>query len=122
MKSVQVRNLSNQLAAPLKLGICDSFFSRLKGLMFSTEIASDGGLFFFNTSEDRINSAIHMFFMNFDLTIIWVDSTGKVVDKIMANRWKTLAAPSRGAKFILETNTERFLEYNTGDILEFNYG
>jgi uncharacterized membrane protein (UPF0127 family) len=63
-----------------------------------------------------------MYFMNFDLTIIWVDSAGKVVDKILARRWKTVAAPSKGAKFILETHTSRFSEYNTGDLLDFTYG
>jgi uncharacterized membrane protein (UPF0127 family) len=122
MKCVQVRNLSNPLAIPLQLGICDSFISRLKGLMFSKDIDPNGGLFFLNPTEDRINSAIHMFFMNYNLLIIWVDSTGKVVDKIIASRWKTIAAPQRGAKFILETHPGRFLEYNSGDLLEFEYG
>ena len=122
MKSVLVRNLSNQIATPLQLGVCDNFFTRLQGLMFSKEMDCAGGLFFLNLSEDKINSAIHMFFMNFDLTIIWVDSTGRVVDKIIAKRWKTIAAPASGAKFILEAHTDRFLEYNIGDLLEFNYG
>ena len=90
--------------------------------MFFKGIDSDKGLFFLNPTEDRINSAIHMFFMNFDLTIIWVDSAGKVVDKIIAKRWKTIAAPSKGAKFILETHTSRFSEYDAGDLLEFTYG
>jgi uncharacterized membrane protein (UPF0127 family) len=121
MKSVLVRNLSNQMAIPLQLSICDDFFSRFQGLMFSKEIAPDSGMFFLNQSEDRINSAIHMFFMNFDLAIIWVDSAGQVIDKIIANRWKTIAAPSKGAKYILETHTGRYLEYNAGDFLEFEY-
>jgi uncharacterized membrane protein (UPF0127 family) len=122
MKSVLVRNLSNQNAIPLQLGICDSFLKRLQGLMFYKGIEPNTGLFFLNPAEDRINSAIHMYFMNFDLTIIWVDSGGRVVDKIIAKRWKTIAAPSRGAKFILETHTNRFSDFNSGDLLEFTYG
>lgn len=90
--------------------------------MASKSIPLDGGLFFVNPSEDRLNAAIHMFFMNFDLTILWVDSTGQIVDKIIANKWKTIAAPSKGAKYILETHIDRFNEYNTGDKLEYKYG
>jgi len=86
--------------------------------MFTNSIPNDGGLFFMNSSEDRVNSAIHMFFMNIDLAIIWTDSSGVVVDKVRAFRWKTLAAPKTNAKYILETHRDRFEEYNCGDILE----
>jgi uncharacterized membrane protein (UPF0127 family) len=118
MQSITIQNLTNKNVIPLHLGICVSFLSRLKGLMFTNSIPTDGGLFFVNSSEDRVNSAIHMFFMNIDLTIIWVDSSGVVVDKVKAFRWKTLAAPRANAKYILETHTDRFGEYNCGDILE----
>lgn len=121
MQSLTVRNLSNQQAIPLHLGICSEFFSRLRGLMFTRSIPADGGLFFVNSSEDRVNSAIHMFFMTYDLVIIWADSSGQVVDKVLAYRWKTIAAPQKKAKYILETHIDRFAEYNCGDILEFIY-
>ncbi len=119
MQSITVFNTTNQKATPLHLGICDSFITRLRGLMFSKNISPDGGLFFVNSAEDRVNSAIHMFFMNYDLTILWTDSKGRIVDRVLAKKWITLAAPSRKAKFILETHTERFEDYNIGDILEF---
>jgi uncharacterized membrane protein (UPF0127 family) len=121
MQSITIQNLTNKNAIPLHLGICDSFTSRLRGLMFTNSIPNDGGLFFINSSEDRVNSAIHMFFMNIDLAIIWSDSSGVVVDKVRASRWKTLAAPKSNAKYILETHTDRFEEYNCGDILELLY-
>lgn len=119
MRSVTVNNLSNKQARSLQLGICENFFSRLRGLMFTRSIQANGGLFFINPSEDRINSAIHMFFMGYDLSIIWVDSSYRVVDKVIAHRWKTLAAPQKKAKYILETHVDRFAEYNFGDTLEF---
>ncbi len=68
MRSLTVHNLSNKEAIPLHLSICDDFLSRLRGLMFSNDIASDGGLFFLNPTEDRINSAIHMYLLN----MIWL--------------------------------------------------
>lgn len=122
MRSVQVRNLSNNQAILLNLSLCDNFFSRLKGLMFTKVISSGDGVLFINDSDDRINSAIHMFFMEYDLSIIWIDSYFRVVDKIMAKRWHTIAAPCCPAKFIMEISTDKFENYQTGDLLEFNYG
>lgn len=118
MHAITVFNKTNQKASPLQLGICDTFISRLRGLMFSKNLAVDGGLCFVNSAEDRLNSAIHMFFMNYDLTILWADSEGRIVDKILAKKWSTIAAPQRKAKFILETHIDRFEEYNIGDFLE----
>jgi uncharacterized membrane protein (UPF0127 family) len=122
MKFVIITNLSNNLAIPLRLGICESFFSRFNGLMNAKTISNDGGLFFVNSTEDVLNAAIHMFFMNFDISIFWVDANGRIVDKILARKWKTIAAPSKAAKYILETHVDRFQEYNIGDFLELNYG
>lgn len=121
MRLIKITNISNQSAHPLHLGICDDFFSRLQGLMFTSSIPIDGGLFFINSSEDRINSAIHMWFMNYDLSIFWADNSGIIVDKVIACKWKTLAAPKQNAKYILETHIDRFDEYNYGDKLDFQY-
>jgi uncharacterized membrane protein (UPF0127 family) len=118
MQSFIVKNKTNEEVIPLHLGICDTFLTRLRGLMFTKSIPKDGGLLFINPSEDRVNSSIHMFFMAIDLTIIWLDSSGTVVDKVLAHRWTTLAAPSKGAKYIIETHTDRFGDYNYGDLLE----
>jgi len=118
MQSFKVTNKSNEKAISLHLGVCDTFLTRLRGLMFTGSIPGDGGLLFVNPAEDRINSAIHMFFMSIDLAIIWVDSTGKIVDKVLARRWKTLAAPAENAKYIIETHADRYDEYNRGDLLD----
>lgn len=59
--------------------------------------------------------------MNMDLAIFWLDSTGKVIDKVLARRWKTIAAPNEGATYILETHPDLIDEYNIGDILEIMY-
>ncbi|BCY18828.1 hypothetical protein hrd7_26770 [Leptolinea sp. HRD-7] len=113
-----VNNKTNKNAIPLTLGVCDTFLSRLCGLMFKKSIPENGGLLFINPAEDRINSAIHMFFMRIDLAIVWADSNGVVVDKILAKQWKTLASPQKGAKYIIETHIDRFDDYNCGDLLE----
>ncbi len=116
-----VKNKTNEIAVPLILGVCDTFLTRLRGLMFTGSIPDHGGLIFINPDEDRVNSAIHMFFMQIDLTIIWADSAGVVVDKVLARRWKTLAAPQKSAKFIIETHIDRFGDYNSGDLLDIAY-
>lgn len=116
-----VKNKTNKKAFPLILGVCDTFLTRLRGLMFTGSIPDNGGLIFINPAEDRVNSAIHMFFMQIDLTIVWADSAGVVVDKVLARRWKTLAAPQKNAKFIIETHIDRFDDYNCGDFLDMEY-
>jgi uncharacterized membrane protein (UPF0127 family) len=118
MQSFIVENKTNTKASPLHLGICDTFLTRLKGLMFTRSIPEYGGLLFINSAEDRVNSAIHMYFMDIDLTIIWLDSSYTVVDKVLARRWVTLAAPAKNAKYIIETHVDRFGDYNCGDLLE----
>lgn len=121
MQQYIVKNITNKNAVPLTLGVCDTFLSRLRGLMFTGAIEKNAGLFFINPAEDRINSAIHMFFMWIDLTIFWADSDGVVVDKVLAKKWKTLAAPQKGAKYIIETHIDRFDDYNCGDLLEIEH-
>ncbi len=118
MQHYIVKNITNENALPLVLGACESFISRLRGLMFTGSLSENSGLLFINPSEDRINSAIHMYFMWMDLTIVWADSAGVVVDKVLAKKWKTLAAPKKSAKYIIETHIDRFDDYNCGDLLE----
>ncbi len=121
MQHFIVKNITNDNALPLVLGVCDTFQSRLRGLMFTGSIPENSGLLFINPSEDRINSAIHMYFMWTDLTIVWADSAGIVVDKVLAKKWKTLAAPQKGAKYIIETHIARFDDYNCGDLLDITH-
>ena len=67
MKNIKVRNKTAPLNAALQAGYCESFACRLKGLMFRKGIPDNWGLLLVEGSESIVNSAIHMFFVPFDL-------------------------------------------------------
>jgi uncharacterized membrane protein (UPF0127 family) len=66
---------------------------------------------------DRVNAAIHMFFMNFDIAVIWADEQQNVVDVQLAHRWRPMYAPASAAKYILEMHPDRQHEFQIGDKL-----
>lgn len=74
--------------------------------------------------EDRnskMNSAIHMFFMNFDLCVIWINDMYQVVDVKICKRWKPVYVPSQPARFILETHVSQENHFTIGDQVTFTY-
>lgn len=77
-KIIQLRMASNDEVVCKKLMIVSSFFSRLKGLMFSTELPNCDGLLI-----SPCNS-IHTFFMVYSLDVIFLDKKFKVV-KVLYN-------------------------------------
>ncbi len=97
--------------------ICDNFFSRFKGYMFKRVIGQYEALLFQNDNESKIDAAIHMFFMNFDLAVFWLDKNNKIVDKTLAKKWHPLYYPGHAAKAIIETHPTQFGLFDVGDQL-----
>ncbi len=79
----------------------------------------DDGLLMIYESESQANASIHMFFVGMDLGVIWLDSSQKIVDLKLARSWQPYYAPSSPAKYILEIHPERLVEFEVGDILNF---
>ena len=44
-----------------------------------------------------------MMFMWIDLAVIWINSDFKVVDRVLARRWKLAYFPKCAARYVLET-------------------
>ena len=95
--------------------VCDTFISRLKGFMFQRTIQSNEALLFENKSESRLDAAIHMFFMKFDIAVFWLDKNNQLVDKKIARKWRPIYYPLHPAKMILETHTGNFDFIDIGD-------
>lgn len=93
--------------------------SRLRGLMFATTIRPHEGILLAESVESKINTSIHMFFMNFDIAAIWINSQNTVVDIKLARRWRPYYAPVAPAQYVLETHPDRLIDFHTGDTLEF---
>lgn len=117
MKTVKIINLSHQ-SLTINAQVCDKFIPKLLGLMFKKTIDPKFGLFFKETSETRVNTAIHMFFMNFDITVLWLSKDFIVVDKAWAKKWHPFYAPKSPAQYTLELHVDRFNNFFIGDQLK----
>ncbi len=81
----------------------------------------EGGLLLVQDSESRLDAAIHMFFVNFDLAVVWINRHDEVVDICLAHRWRPFYMPSHKAQMILEIHPKRLHEFNAGDRLSIEY-
>jgi uncharacterized membrane protein (UPF0127 family) len=120
MKQVSISNTSNSALREIKVGFCSSFLSRFKGLMFYPGLRDYEGILLVEDSESRMNSAIHMFFMRFDIAVIWINSKFQVVDVQIARKWHPFYIPAAASKYTLETHPDRVSDFRIGDILSFN--
>jgi uncharacterized membrane protein (UPF0127 family) len=88
--------------------------------MFHPGLGNFEGILLVEESESRINSSIHMFFMRFDIAVIWINSKFQVVDVQIARKWHPFYIPAAASKFTLETHPDRLSDFRIGDILSFN--
>ncbi len=114
-----VSNLSRPTERPARILRCDSFACRLRGLMFRSHLDLDDGLLLEIGRDSRLDSSIHMFFVPFDLAVIWIDASLCVVDKVIAKSWHPAYFPARAARYTLEIHPDRFDTFNVGDKVEF---
>ena len=99
---------------------CQSYWSRLRGLMFRRSLPEDEGLIFVYGRESRIDTSIHMLFMFFAIATVWLDRDGRVVDKVLAKPWRLAYAPSKPAQYVVEACPSLLNQVSTGDRLSFD--
>lgn len=116
---IHVRNLDNPNQTPLQIIYCESFLCRLRGLTFRKELAPTSGLLLVQKRDSRLDSSIHMLAVNFDLAVIWIDSSMQVVDKTLAKNWHLSYTPQKAAQYILETHPDRLNEFQIGNKVQF---
>lgn len=119
MKLVRVRNRSRPETPTLDVAWCDSFFCRLRGLMFRHSLPPDWGLLLVQPRESRLDAAIHMLWMRMDLAVIWLNSHRVVVDARPAYRWRSFLMPGQPAQYILETSLKHLDRFRIGEKVDF---
>jgi len=119
MTIIKVINRTNPDCVPLRVTHCVSFGSRLRGLMFKKKLNDTEAILIDEGQNSRLNTAIHMFFMNFDIAAIWIDQQQNVVDCQLARKWRPYYAPRNPARYILEANPNQLTNFHIGDRLEF---
>ena len=87
-------------AQSIDLYVCKSFFSRLKGFMFTKNI--DKALLF-----DRCNS-IHTFFMKENIDVIMCDNDNKVLFVYKDIHKNKIIPPKNGVRKVFETPSGYF--------------
>lgn len=118
-KFISIENKSRSLAGALRIRFCDTFFCQLRGLTFRSRLAWDEGLLLVGTRDTRLESSIHMLFVSFHLTIVWINAEMKVVDKTLARPWRPAYFSKHPAKYVLEIHPERWEDFETGDRVQF---
>ncbi|HTX80202.1 MAG TPA: DUF192 domain-containing protein [Longilinea sp.] len=115
MRQIKTITVPGSVSDHIKAKYCDTFFSNFKGLMFQKSIAEFEGILLVNGHESRIETSIHMFFMNFSIAVIWLDSNFKVVDTCLAKPWRPYYSPSMPARYVLEAHPNRLNDFKVGD-------
>ncbi len=87
--------------------------------MFQASVSPQQGLLIDEGQNSQINSAIHMLFMRFDITAVWINDSNEVVDVRLAKKWQPAILPAAPARYILETHVDRIHDFQPGDKLSF---
>ncbi len=112
-----IRNLSRPDAPPIRARYCASFACQLRGLMFRRSLSPQEGLLLVQRRPSRLDAAIHMLGMAFDLAVVWIDARQRVVDVRQALRWRPFYFPRRPALYVLETGVQHLNHFSPGDQL-----
>jgi uncharacterized protein len=98
---------------------CDSFGSKLRGLMFSRSLEADAGLVLVESRSSIAATSIHMFFVPFDIAAIWLDDEFKIVHTALAKAWRPYYASPRSARYVLEGPPALLQQVSIGETLKF---
>ena len=118
-KYIVIENRNRKLDSVSRIKYCDTFLTQLRGFTFRPRLALDEGLLLVGKRDSRLDSSIHMFFVAFDLTVIWINSEMQVVDKIIAKSWRPAYFSKQPARYVLEIHPERWADFEIGDTVEF---
>ncbi len=88
--------------------------------MFVRSLADHSGILLDEQTDSSVNTSIHMLFMNFDITAVWINSSKQVVDVKLAKKWTLAYFPKSPARYILETSPARINDFAIGDQLSFS--
>ena len=119
MRQVIVHNRSRPLDHLIRVVYCDAFLCQLRGLTFRHRLKSDEGLLLVQDRDSRLQAAIHMLGVWFDLAVVWINADQLIVDVCLARSWRLMYVPKRPARYVLELHAERLHDFRVGDEVFF---
>ena len=87
--------------------------------MLKRELSPEEGIILVEREEGIVSASIHMFFMNFDLAVIWLNAEKRVVTRMVAQKWKPYYSPKSPARYTLEIHPSRYDEFCLNDQIVF---
>lgn len=118
-RTISIENQARRIKDGLRVKYCNTFLTQLRGFTFRSDLALDDGLVLVGKRDSRLDSSIHMFFVSFDLAVIWINSDMQVVDKVLARSWKPAYFSKMPARYVLEVHPDRWDEFQVGDRVQF---
>jgi uncharacterized membrane protein (UPF0127 family) len=119
MKIIRIHNMNKPEVEPIRAGYAVSFWSRLRGLTFRSDLPTGDGLLLVESKDSRIDTSIHMLMVFMDLGVLWINNDCRVVDKVLAKSWRLAYFPKQPARYVLEINPQRLKDYAVGDRVRF---
>jgi uncharacterized membrane protein (UPF0127 family) len=116
---ISIHNNNNNSIPAIRGKYCNDFLSKLQGFTFRRQLQTNEGLVLVESSDSRVNTAIHMFFVWTDLAVFWVDSSFTVVDKVFAKSWRPFYASHTPASYVIEIHPTRLDDFKLGDKVKF---
>jgi uncharacterized membrane protein (UPF0127 family) len=98
---------------------CDTFWKRGRGLMFRRKLPQGQVYLFVEGRESVSQTTIHMFFVFFPISVIWLDGEKRVVDKALARPFRPFYAPRSPARYFVEGPPSLLDSVAIGEQLEF---
>jgi uncharacterized membrane protein (UPF0127 family) len=118
-RTISIENLNRRIDDGLRIKYCDTFLTQLRGFTLRQSLTREEGLVLVGRRDSRIDSSIHMFFVSFDLSVIWINADMQIVDKVLAKSWKPAYFSKQPAKYVLEIHPDRWDEFQVGDRVQF---
>lgn len=112
-----IYNKTTNKIIPIKLKFANSYFKRLKGLMFKKNI--DYGLVFITNTKNRFNLGIHTSFMKFNIDVYFLDENLKIYDIKTLKPWSNYT-PIKKSAYIIEFEENKMKnKLEKGDEIKF---
>ncbi|MBU0636014.1 DUF192 domain-containing protein [Candidatus Micrarchaeota archaeon] len=113
-------NKSNPQTIMQKVRFANTLWQRFKGLMFLPKKRFDFALIFDFGSETQERASIHMLFVFFFISVVYLDAQKKVVDIKQNLRPGTLFyMPKKKARYLIELPPEKAKEIKLNDTLDW---
>lgn len=115
---MQLANQTRGEVIARRVRVCNTRWSRGRGLMFHRHLAADEALWFQLERPGKLVAAIHMLFVFFPIGVVWLDEEGRVVDRALARPFRPWYAPAGPAAAFVEGLPTILERCAVGDVLQ----